>query len=227
MGYAFHITRKASWPDHDGDAIRLEEWLAVASSTNDLRPISETRVGDSVLKLPADWHSHRWEAHPQYRPNGPTFQLVNGNVNFGGHDPATMAFALQLAKRLGGRVVGDEDEHWTLEEIVGSAGDLTSNPVNPFTREPVFSEREGVVEVHGGECHLVSRRSALLGMFTKQQRALLCFIVAPPNASENLHGARIRVRGSLSEPGNYGLQTQCDNVFYVFAIIDFTPASSR
>ena len=225
MSYAFHITRRSNWSDDDGATIDTGEWLALASSIDQMAPVSQTTVTDRELKLPPEWHSHRCQAHPQYRGNGPTFQLCGGNVDFSAGDPATMGFALQIARALNARIVGDEGEAYTLNEVVGAAGDLSSDPSNPFTREPIYAQREGVLQLRDEEWHLTARRRALLGLLSREERVLLQFIVPAPEPSTRLHGGRIRVRGSLSERGSYGSDGSCGNVLYVLNVIEFAPAS--
>ena len=111
MGYEFHITRKSRWSDDaDGNRIDEDEWLALARSVPDLEPIFALSLEDVELKLPVEWRSHRWTAHPELGRDGPIFDLRQGNIAFGGIDPATHAFALKLAERLNARVVGDDDE---------------------------------------------------------------------------------------------------------------------
>lgn len=152
MGYDFRITRKSSWSDADGKVIQVDEWLTLAGSIAELEPISEVSV-------PSDWHTHLWQGHPEYRP---FFELRSGDIVFRGTDPATLGFALKLARALDARIVGEEGEPYPADEIVGSIG--TSNPVNPFTSKPIFQERRGVVEFRDGESHLISSRRTLFGL---------------------------------------------------------------
>ena len=225
MGYEFHITRKSNWSDDAGKVIQPDEWLALVSSLECLEPVCEVPVADGVLKTPPDWHSHRWNAHPEHRSSGPIFLLRSGNIDFGGKDPATMGFALQLAGILNARIVGDEGEEYTLEEVVGSAGDLSSNPVNPFTRQPVYHERRGLLEFRNGEWHLVSRRRNRFGLRSIQDRALLHFVIPALAPSSWPDGGKVHVRGSLSEPGAYGSDGSCGNVLYVLKVVSFESAS--
>jgi hypothetical protein len=219
MGYDSHITRKSTWADDDGPKIRLDEWIALVAASPGVSPISEARVGERLVKLPPDWHSHQWQAHPQFRPSGPIFHLRSGNIDFRADDAASMHFALRLARELNARVVGDEDEEYDLDSIVGGAGDLSSDPVNPFTRDPLYQRRHGTLELRNGEHHLLTHQPTVL----RQERALLHFIVPPPASLERLDRGTLHVRGSLSEPGNYGLDGSCGNVFYVLHVVAFAP----
>lgn len=67
MGYDYCITRKQHWSDDVGPEIAPDEWLRVAASQPGLRSVSHQSVGDIELKLPPDWHSHCWFAHPEHR----------------------------------------------------------------------------------------------------------------------------------------------------------------
>jgi hypothetical protein len=54
-----------------------------------------------------------------------------------------MKLAFELAAKLGARVIGEEGEEYTLEQQIGRAADRFYNPINPFTKEPIYQQRRG------------------------------------------------------------------------------------
>lgn len=159
MGYDLHITRKQSWDD--ADVIEPAEWLAAVATVGGFSPVTQSQVGDSVLNLPPEWHSQRWNEHPEVPGAGPRFRLTSGSVTLGGGDTATLHIAFKLADVLGARIIGDEGEAYDLGYISGPRDEAGWKTKNPFTGEPIYSERVGVLESHGSEWHLVtSKRSA-------------------------------------------------------------------
>jgi hypothetical protein len=223
MGYDFYITRKTDYPGGEGRAIRREEWLDLASSLEHFEPVSENVIGELTLKLPLEWHSHRWTAHPEFGRNGSQFRWTGEDLNFRGDDPATLGFALRLARHLKARVVGEEGEEWTLEGLIRSAAN--GNPTNPFTKRPIFEERAGSLEHRGGEWRLVSRRRTLFGLRSTEDRVLLHFVMSEPEPVSQFDGRKARVRGSLSVPGKYGADASCAHVLYALRVISLEPRS--
>lgn len=110
MGYDFHITRKTDWAEDGGPEISAEEWRE-ATSGEEFLEVHEFPVGDTSLQVPADWHARAWLAHPDASDGlGPAFTWLDGRVDFRHSDPAMFGKALELARSLGARVVGDEGE---------------------------------------------------------------------------------------------------------------------
>jgi hypothetical protein len=59
-----------------------------------------------------------------------------------------------------------------------------------------------------------------LGSGKPEQRTLLFFVAPVPEG--NWEGAKLQVRGTVSEPGRYGLDGACSEVFYVDAVLSLT-----
>lgn len=219
MGYDFHITRRAHWADETGAAIDSAEWLNVAGSMAELRPIAISPL--TKANLPSEWLSHCWHGHPATDgQHGPIFRFVDGRVTFRGDDPATLRLALALAERLSARLVGDEGEEITLAEILRPADDAFSHSINPFTGERLINEWKGTVVRDEEELHLQVKSGGFLGIGQKQTLFLLHFVVAATGNSEDLHGRTLRLRGTLSALGTYGTRRACANVLYVMRILD-------
>jgi hypothetical protein len=222
MGYGLHITRKQEWSQDGGDVIELAEWLGAVAQLGGLHPIAEAQLGDTALKLPEEWHSHRWSAHPEHRGTGPIFELSNGNVNFGATDTASLHFALRLAAVLRARIVGDEGEEYTLSSILGPEDESGWKAKNPFTNQPIYRERDGILEKLGEEWRLVTSKHARGGIRRAEERALLYFIEPLPG---NPVGRKICVRGTISDPGEYGSDRSCRFVFYVLKVVAISAPS--
>jgi len=96
MGYDLHITRRKSWND-DGDDISKEEFLAC------VRPDAEFthpgKLGDDYV----DWKSRRTGA-------GGGGGGEDGSVDAKDPEPEFLDKMVRLAKALGAKVQGDDDE---------------------------------------------------------------------------------------------------------------------
>lgn len=90
------ITRREFWADDSGPAITLDEWLEYASSDAELEPDPQNRA-------PRNW---RIASHPDRWP----LWWRRGEVYTKNPDDAVIAKLVRIARRLGARVVGDDDE---------------------------------------------------------------------------------------------------------------------
>jgi hypothetical protein len=94
MGYALHITRKASWSDEDGPTISTPEWLAVLDSDPELS--RATYTGDPV---------------PAGAWNGDTvFWFNDGEISCKNPDEPIIRKMVFIARQLGATVQGDDGE---------------------------------------------------------------------------------------------------------------------
>ena len=99
MGYDLHITRAEFWAENEGQAISAEEWLQIVSDDESLTieavngpcfAVFSARAGDATRWL--DWR--------------------DGNVYTKNPDRMTLEKMLAVAEALGGRVLGDDGEHY-------------------------------------------------------------------------------------------------------------------
>lgn len=97
MGYDLHVTRKTFWYDEDGPEISLEEWLTYAATDPDLQ-LDEENPGDDNWKIRLSDGS--WPLWWQSRG-----ELLTKNP-----EPRVIAKLLHIARALGARVLGDDDE---------------------------------------------------------------------------------------------------------------------
>ena len=209
MGYDYYITRGQHGLDDAAPAITVDEWLRVAGSQADLRSVSHRRIGDTELKLPPDWHSHCWFAHPEYAGQpGPCFSLRDGHLSFRGNDEATHTFALRLADLLGARLFGEGGEEITAAGLVEGGGDSEfAAAVNPFTGERMIKEIVGQLARRDGELHLDAAKRYLL------------FPVGSLHVADELIGRILAVRGTYSEAGRFGADGSCQHVFYALRVL--------
>jgi hypothetical protein len=101
MGYELHITRsQANWFDDDDCPITADEWLTLAASDDSLRVIEN----DDNKFIITEWECIDSEN------DGRPFIWHGGRVSM--KYPPRFAFLkmLQLARQLGGRVLGDDGE---------------------------------------------------------------------------------------------------------------------
>jgi hypothetical protein len=92
-----HITRAKHWAQNEGLWISPEEWISVVEADPELRshedfgPLFAVWTGESELVDP-------W------------LEWFNGNIDTKNPDAALIEKMVQIAKRLGARVQGDEGE---------------------------------------------------------------------------------------------------------------------
>lgn len=96
MGYDFHITRRQSWFDDDGDAISLDEWKTYVSSRRDIKPDPENPGEDDYIIV----------THPEHWP----LWWRRGEITTKNPDEEAVAKLVQIARELDARVVGDDGE---------------------------------------------------------------------------------------------------------------------
>ena len=117
MGYDRHITRKASWSDEDGPTISPDEWLRVLDIDPELS--RATDAGDDPL-------AGAW--------NGQTlFWFRDGEVCCKNPDEPIIRKMVEIARRLGATVQGDDGESYP--------DALLSARSEPTTSEPSFWRR--------------------------------------------------------------------------------------
>src|SRR5687768_5963785 len=97
MGYDLHVTRKEFWSDDDGPIISLEEWMTYVARDPDLEPDWEN-PGPENARLVA--HPDQW----------PIWWRDTGEIYAKNPDPFVVAKLVQIARALGARVLGDDDE---------------------------------------------------------------------------------------------------------------------
>ena len=119
MGYDLHITRADFWAENEGQTISAEEWLQIvrddASLSLDVTngscfAVYTAEAGDATRWL--DWR--------------------DGNVYTKNPDRKTLKKMLAVAEALGGRVQGDDGEHYK------SVADLPEDAIvsAPTDRDP-------------------------------------------------------------------------------------------
>lgn len=99
MGYDIHITRAPDWADNAGQEIRSSEWLAVVREDPDL--VEDPAHGPCAVVWRGDDGEQRgW------------FDWVDGNVYTTDATGAVIAKMLDLSRRLGAHVQGDDGESY-------------------------------------------------------------------------------------------------------------------
>ena len=96
MGYDLHITRRKSWND-DGDDISKEEFAA--SVRQDAEFTYPSKMGDDY----ADWKSRKTGAEAW-------LCWEDGSIDTKDPEPEFLDKMVRLAKALGAKVQGDDDE---------------------------------------------------------------------------------------------------------------------
>ncbi len=119
MGYDLHVTRAGFWAENEGQSIGAEEWLKVVSEDPSLTLDAANGPCFAVLS-DSDGDAKRW------------LDWRDGNVYSTNPDRRTLEKMLAVAKALGGRVQGDDGEHYEHVE------DLPYDPPGgaPASRDP-------------------------------------------------------------------------------------------
>lgn len=99
MGWEIHITRAEHWADSDKLPITTEEWLALVKDDPELT--IDPRDNGPYCAL---WLSHWLDG------DHPWFNWFNGALKTKHPDRKTLGKALQIARRFGARVQGDDGE---------------------------------------------------------------------------------------------------------------------
>jgi hypothetical protein len=105
MGYDLHITRAELWADNEQAPITADEWLAVVEEDPEL--VIDPRGNGPYFAL--------WLAHWVHGDH-PWFDWFKGDVYTKYPDRKTVGKMLEIAKRLGAKVQGDEGEVYSRPE---------------------------------------------------------------------------------------------------------------
>lgn len=125
MSYDLYITRKTTPYDVDGPEISEADWRGLIAELGCFKPIKSVAVGDATLNIPQEWHPHFWTGHPDSTDVvGPIFQLMDGNLSVKYVDQETARFALDLAEKLGARLIGEAGEVYTREQLAPYKGPI-------------------------------------------------------------------------------------------------------
>jgi hypothetical protein len=101
MGYDLNITRaEQDWDNEDTNPITAEEWLQVVATDETLK----VQGNDNNEYIVTDWASHGDSLV------GAQFDWHHGRISAKYPSSATYMKMLELAHRLGGRVLGDDGE---------------------------------------------------------------------------------------------------------------------
>lgn len=125
MGYDFHITRADDWAESDRRPITRDEWLAVVAEDPELR--LDPKNGPCF----AVWSGKK--GHPE-----PWFDWADGQVFTKNPKRAELSKMLELAKRFGAKVQGDDGEVYSsstegpesesFDAIIGANHDTGGRP---------------------------------------------------------------------------------------------------
>jgi hypothetical protein len=97
MSYAVHITRATTWPASAQTPITLAEWRSVIDADPTLEPDDDDTAA-------ASWNGH---LEPEDRPE---FFWVGGRIVIQRPDVHAVGKAVELARVLRARVIGDDGE---------------------------------------------------------------------------------------------------------------------
>ncbi len=117
MGYDLTIVRQNDWSDFEEDSnITLEEWLQYVESDPELQL---TNGYDSEVPgiLPGEWQNRPgfcdWVGHPKADAAiVPWFDYYLGSINTKNPDDNTIRKMIMIAKKLNGKVRGDDGEFY-------------------------------------------------------------------------------------------------------------------
>jgi hypothetical protein len=105
MGWEIHITRAEFWAENDEHPITAEEWLDLVQEDPELT--IDARDNGPYFAL--------WNVH-SIGNDHPWFDLFEGSINTKYPDRKTLGKAIQIARRLGARVQGDDGEEYKRPE---------------------------------------------------------------------------------------------------------------
>jgi len=97
MGYNIYITKSKYWCDNKGNEITPSEWLAVIEGDSELR----------LYKVNGPFYAIWTGASSLVEPS---LDLQMGNIVTKHPDAALIEKMVQIAKRIGAKVQGDDDE---------------------------------------------------------------------------------------------------------------------
>ena len=115
MGYDFHITRAESWTEGERSPITAEEWLGYVASDPELK-LAGYNGPHFALWQGKSRHPEAW------------FDWYRGCITTKNPDPPLIAKALEIARRLRARVVGDDGEVYLPEGQVEVDGAIDGRP---------------------------------------------------------------------------------------------------
>ncbi|QJW99405.1 hypothetical protein [Frigoriglobus tundricola] len=122
MGYDLHIHRADDWHEFEQHPISSAEWMAVVAADPELRP-------DPNHEFLALWSG------PCRYPDGTWLAWNDGEIHTKNPDRAIVAKMLQIARRLGARVQGDNGEFYNRPEDMPSEQEFAAL-LNP---QPLFA----------------------------------------------------------------------------------------
>ena len=129
MGYDLHITRADFWAENEGHEIAVEEWLRLVAENASLRLDVSNGPCFAIVTIDDD-DSSRW------------LDWRDGNVYTKSPDSATLEKMLAVAEALGGRVQGDDGEHYqSVEDLPQRSSGELSNRRDP-DELPAYLQRE-------------------------------------------------------------------------------------
>jgi len=120
MGYDIHITRKENWFDEDdANEIKLDEWTAYIMSDSEMRLDNQANstndIGEGI-----QYENNGLAVWDSYSKNGldgnyAWFDFRAGNVTVKNADEEIRNKMIDIARRLGAKVQGDDGETYGSE----------------------------------------------------------------------------------------------------------------
>jgi len=114
--YAAYITRADHWSFESRERVPISraEWLAYVANDSELQPIVsfpayDVRTGVKVFDAPAEGH-WEWIAYSKKHDKQAGFEYLRGGIVVRGPDAEVLRKAISIARTLGARVIGDDDE---------------------------------------------------------------------------------------------------------------------
>lgn len=105
MGYDVHITRADNWTQSYEHPITEAEWLSVIASDTELRPSEYNERNRAVAAF--------WTGYPGSGGGSDCFVLDDGRITEKNVDNTVLRKMVEIARRLGARVQGDDGEEYT------------------------------------------------------------------------------------------------------------------
>ncbi|MEU9394531.1 hypothetical protein AB0D86_31620 [Streptomyces sp. NPDC048324] len=115
MGYDVHITRRTPWWADGGDPITTQEWASVVAADPDLEMVQVARASprdrQGVLEYRHEWLA-QMATHPERDTHGAWLDWREGQVVVKNPDEILLEKMRAIARVLGARVQGDDDEYY-------------------------------------------------------------------------------------------------------------------
>jgi hypothetical protein len=121
MGYDLHITRRKYHWDDDGPSITEEEWRALVEADPEL----EFKNNDSPLFA-------TWSGKSKYPDPWFDYSAEYGAIDTKNPDAPIIAKMLEMAKKLGAKVQGDDGEVYTSPTSYHDEDDSVSHESRPW-----------------------------------------------------------------------------------------------